>query len=471
MNFPKSKKELLLMDINQNILLKNANLVDVVSSTIYHASVMIRDGVISKIITNNDSLEFADAQNIHTIDLTGKWLIPGLIDMHVHIKEAYAPLFVASGVTTIRNTGGNVLELRNLREAIGTSPTPRIFSADRIIDGPPGLFGETSPWNINIDDPDAARAEVKRQVEAGADLIKVYGWISKEIMMAVVQEAKKYDRDVSCDLIHAVKVNAVDAAKCGVKWNEHASGIIQAMYPQWYMRAEEHIWNEVNWEEPDRTLLNEICSELLKYDVKICPTMVLFDQQYQLPDYWIADNLVTKKAFENKGLIEQWENISRYVDALKMLGKQSPMNKAIAKTYFDLGGTVVTGTDTPAGVWTFPGMALHRELELFVEAGFSEMDALRSATCVAAKALNKNNLGSIREGAIADLVVLNSNPVEDIRNTKAIHTIIKGGEVYSQEAILETVPNEEYTKRVLEEFLLEFNGATTNVCDIKERYK
>jgi adenine deaminase len=71
------------MDINQNIILKNANLVDVVSSTIYHASVMIRDGVISKIIRNNDSLEFADASDIHTIDLTGKWLIPGLIDMHV----------------------------------------------------------------------------------------------------------------------------------------------------------------------------------------------------------------------------------------------------------------------------------------------------------------------------------------------------------------------------------------------------
>jgi predicted amidohydrolase YtcJ len=75
------------MDINQNIILKNENLVDVVSSTIYHASVMIRDGVISKIIRNNDSLEFADASNIHTIDLTGKWLIAGLIDMHVHIKE------------------------------------------------------------------------------------------------------------------------------------------------------------------------------------------------------------------------------------------------------------------------------------------------------------------------------------------------------------------------------------------------
>jgi imidazolonepropionase-like amidohydrolase len=123
---------------------------------------------------------------------------------------------------------------------------------------------------------------------------------------------------------------------------------------------------------------------------------------------------------------------------------------------FDLGGTVVAGTDTPAGVWNIPGMALHRELELFVEAGFSEMDALRSATCVAAKALYKNNLGSIKEGALADIVILNSNPIEDMRNTKAIDSVIKGGRVYSQADILESVPTEDYSKRILEEFLNEF---------------
>ncbi|RLQ92276.1 amidohydrolase family protein [Falsibacillus albus] len=444
------------MSLEQSILLKNANLVDVEASTIYPASVLIEDGIISEVIKGSDHLESLDSSIPKTIDLTGKWIIPGLIDMHVHIKEKFAPHFVASGITTVRNTGGNVLELKKLMKAGNTDPTPRVFSADRIIDGPPGLFGETSPWSINIDDPDMARREVRRQIEAGADLIKVYGMLSEKIMTAVVQEASKFGIEVSCDLIHAKKVNAVNAARMGIKWNEHASGFIQAMYPQWNMSAPQHIWQEVDWKKPNLSLIKDVCLELLKHDVIICPTMILFDQMDRLPDYWKVDNEITKKTFQDHPLIGQWEAISQNIDALKMLGKQSLINKAIAKTYFELGGTVVAGTDTPAGVWTFPGMALHRELELFVKAGFPEMDALRAATIIAAESLHEDTRGVIQKGAIADILVLNSDPIEDIKNTKNIDWIIKGGKVYSQEKILRSIPSEEYINRTLEEFLGEF---------------
>jgi hypothetical protein len=239
------------------------------------------------------------------------------------------------------------------------SPTPRIFSADRIIDGNPGLFGEASPWNINIEDQDVARAGEK-QVEAGADLIKVYGWILKEVMMSVVQETKKYDREVSCDLIHAVKVNAVDAVKSGVKWN------------------------------------------------KAC--------------IWIHSSHVSSMEYEFR--------FRRY--------SSSWYRYPCWSMEYSLDGS-------------------SQGIRVVVEAGFSEMDALlRSATCVAAKALYKNNLGSIKEGALADIVILNSNPIEDMRNTKAIDSVIKGGRVYSQADILESVPTEDYSKRILEEFLNEF---------------
>lgn len=295
------------MSIEGSVLLKNANLVDVKSSTSYIASILIQSGIIAGVFRENSGIESVDQKNINTIDLTGKWIIPGLIDMHVHIKEGYAPLFVASGITTVRNTGGNVLELRKLREESPTAPTPRVFSADRIIDGPPGLFGETSPWSINIDidNPELARLEVRRQIETGADLIKVYGYLSEEIMKVVVEEAKKHGKEVSCDLIHSSTVNAVQAANMGVKWNEHASGIIQSMYPGWHTRAEEHILNEVNWEEPDFGLIRDVCEQLVKHNVIICPTMVLFDQMNRIPDVWMVNNLVTKKTYENQALIQR----------------------------------------------------------------------------------------------------------------------------------------------------------------------
>ncbi|WP_077602492.1 amidohydrolase family protein [Oceanobacillus sojae] len=110
--------------------------------------------------------------------------------------------------------------------------------------------------------------------------------------------------------------------------------------------------------------------------------------------------------------------------------------KDIAKTYFDLGGTVVAGTDTPGGFYTFPGMGLHRELEILVEIGLTESEALQAATIKAAGSIQLEDVGSINEGKIADLLLLNNNPLEDIKHTKDIHSIIKGGKQYRQEEIL-----------------------------------
>ena len=104
-----------------------------------------------QIIKLDGQIEVEGAQ---IIDCTGKYLIPGLIDMHVHIKKNFATYFTAAGVTTVRNTAGSVIELLPFMKAEANNPIPRVISADRLIDGPPGLWGETSPYNINIDNID-----------------------------------------------------------------------------------------------------------------------------------------------------------------------------------------------------------------------------------------------------------------------------------------------------------------------------
>ena len=442
---------------NENLLLKNANVIDVESGHIVVKNITIESGFITR-MENIEEQESSLSIDVTVLDLQGKWIMPGLIDMHVHIKEGYAPLFTASGVTTVRNTGGSVDELKDLIHASMEAPTPRVISADRIIDGPPGLWGETSPWNMNADSPEAARKEVRRQVEAGADLIKVYGWLPKETMEAVVEEAHRYNKDVSCDLIYSKDVTAIDAAKMGIRWNEHASGIVQDMYPEWTMQADDPVWDSINWEQPDTEKIEKVCKVLIENKVIVCPTMVLLDQAKLLEKYWYPVNDVTKKLEDNIGLINQWKYFLGQPASLKSIGRQATMNKAIAKVYFDLGGQVVAGTDTPAGIFTIPGMALHRELELFVEAGISEIDTLRAATINAAKALKRSDLGVIKEGAIADIVILDDNPLENIQHTQKIYKVIKGGTVYSQKEIFDEIPDEETVTKNSAAFMAAFSA-------------
>jgi imidazolonepropionase-like amidohydrolase len=123
-----------------------------------------------------------------------------------------------------------------------------------------------------------------------------------------------------------------------------------------------------------------------------------------------------------------------------------------------MGGTLVAGTDTPALLYTYPGMALHRELEIFVEIGFSELEALQAATVNAAKSINLDDIGTIQEGKIADLVILNKNPLDNIKHTKEIELVVKGGKAYNQDEILSSVPSEEEVNRSLQAFMEEWEA-------------
>lgn len=415
---------------------------------------------VQKDILLNGNKILAVATNLQTgseiIDCSGKWIIPGLIDMHVHIKMGFAPLFTAAGVTTVRNMAGSLYELHNMIEAPSDAPTPRIISTDRLIDGSKSLWGETGPFNLSTDDERKVIEEVRRQVKEGASFIKVYNKLMPETMRAAVEEAKLHHKEVSCDLIHSTQVNAVDAADMGIDWNEHASGFIQAMYPQWSTQAEANVWNEIPWDEPDEDSIIEICRHLIKKGVKLCPTIAFYDQARLLENYWKITHPVIDKAFENQGLIAQWQMFLQHSAGLELLGRQHKIIKKIAYLYHQAGGTVVTGTDTPAGIFTFPGMALHRELELFVESGFTEIEALSAATINAAKALQRIDLGNIIVGNMADLAILENNPLVDIKHTRKISLVVKGGKAFTPKDLLNAVPSDEEVERFLEKLLQHF---------------
>lgn len=443
------------------LLLTNAQLIQIDTGEITNGSIFIEGDTIKAIYEPQENIDLSmHAPDYSHLDVQGKFVIPGLIDSHVHIKESYASCFVAAGITAVRNTGGNVLELQPLIQALSDAPTPSVYSADRIIDGSPGLWGGTSPWNFVTSDTEQAIQEVKRQVQAGADFIKVYGWLSKDVMEAVVNTAKLYKKEVSCDLIYAEEVHALDAANMGITWNEHASGIVQILHPNWSMKAGLQELQQYPISQPNLQQLEKICLALIDKGVKLCPTMVIYDQITQLPHYWSVEHVITQALLNNEALINQWQTISQYTEGLSKLGIQSSLIKCIAKLYHDLGGTVVAGTDTPAGIWTWPGLALHRELQLFVESGFNNLEALQAATIKAAQAIGVNQLGLIKAGYKADLVILNSNPLENIQHTLDIDRIIKGGQLYTPSQILERLPAAEVVLEKHQRFIESFAQAT-----------
>ncbi|MFD2043729.1 amidohydrolase family protein [Ornithinibacillus salinisoli] len=443
----------------EKLFIKNGTIIDVENGISFVGAIEIEGNKIKRIINQDEVLpEGPDA-----IDANGKYIIPGLIDMHCHINEGFAPHFVASGVTTVRNTAGNVLLLNNLIQKPDHSPIPRVYVSDRMIDGTPGQWGPTSYGNFVTDDPEEARKEVRRQVEVGAKFIKLYGWIKRDVMEASADEAKKFGLEVSIDLINSKELTALDAAKAGVTWFEHASGFAQEIYKGWNPLVEQAEWSHINWEEPDQEKVKELCDKLLEYDVKICPTMVLFDQAMSYPNIWSPNNKVIESIENRKHPVEYWKSHEEHEEAIKRsTAVVNNLTKAIAKTYYDMGGTVVAGTDTPALLYTYPGMALHRELEIFVEIGFTEIEALQAATVNAAKSINLDDIGTIQEGKMADLVILNKNPLENIKHTQEIDFVVKGGKAYNQEEILSNIPSEEDVNSLLQAFIEEWEAVHVN---------
>lgn len=417
--------------MNHHVLLTNGTIIHVENGKELRGSIEIKNGMITRIYEEKEVLP----RDVEQINLQGKVIIPGLIDMHCHIQESSAPYFVAAGVTTIRNTAGDTEALTPLIEAPLDAPTPMIYASDALIDGEPGLWGESGPGNFVTDDPEEAREEVQRQVKVGAKFIKVYGLIQEDVLKAITEEARAYNLEVSCDLHHSKEIDALTAATLGVTWFEHGAGFPQGIYPTWHVHANQEEWTHIDWNDPDKKKIKAFCEEMVTYGVKLCPTLVVYDQAEKLPHYWDPKNVISQSSgplFEG-----HWTGLMNHHDAVyEQTGFLNRFTQMIAKTYADVGGIVVAGSDTPALPGIFPGMSLHRELELFVEAGFTPLQALQAATNHAAASIELNHIGVIKEGYIANLLILENNPLENISHTQDISFIVKGGQVYEQEGII-----------------------------------
>ncbi len=406
-----------------------------------HQTVIVRDGTIDAI--DSSGMGFGGKLPGTHVDGTGKFLIPGLWDMHVHIvfgdwfprgKEVTLPLFIANGITGVRDMGGELDVLQQWRKEIsaGTLIGPRIVMSGPMLDGPKPRF----PSSIAVKTPEDGRRAVDDLKRRGADFIKLQSLIPRDAVFAIAQEAKKQGIPFVGHVPDAVR--ASEASNAGQKSFEHLIGIFEGSSPleDEFIKGSKTEKEFLSTYDPKRA--ETLFALLAKNQTWQCPTLVwehggnLIDQTdfahdtraKYVPAYWKD---VTWKRFTDE--IEHDFNTDDLATRKAFVDKELEVVNAMHRA----GIPFLAGTDTPPGVYIFPGFSLHEELQRFVAAGFTPMEALQTATLNPAKFLGmEDRLGTIEKGKLADLVILNANPLEDIRNTQKIEAVIVNGRYLSR---------------------------------------
>src|ERR1041385_4695441 len=366
------------------------------------------------------------------IDLTGKWVIPGLIDAHVHADRWALARFLAFGVTTVRDLGHQQDSIIALHEevSLGSIRAPRLFIAGSPIDG--GAPGD--PAFTVVADADEARRAVDERARGDIPVIKVYVRITPALLRAIVDEATALNVPVDA---HLGMVDAVTAARMGVKGIEHLTGIPEAVGPAEPFDAAQRKgyypgWTKFEgaWAGLDSASLARVAAELASTGVTLVPTLVLHDTWSRLDDPSVTTD--ADLAYVPQSVKQVWA-LPDFIagngwaaNAFTLFRNGRPKQDQFLREFRGAGGAVGAGTDA-GNEMLVPGASLHRELALLVQAGLTPADALEAATIRAAALLGADSLGVVAAGKVADLVVLDADPLADITNTRHINLVMLNG--------------------------------------------
>jgi imidazolonepropionase-like amidohydrolase len=352
------------------------------------------------------------------VDAAGKFLIPGLWDMHVHwyFRDTFT-LFIANGVTGVRQMFGNSDLLRWRQDiAKGSLLGPRMIVASPIIDGPRPFW----PNSIAVSNEDEGRKAVRDVKKWGADFVKVYSLLPREVYFAIADEAKRQGISFAGHVPNSV--SPAEASDAGQKSVEHLTG----------MRARAEARAIETYDEGKAA---ELFARFVKNETWQCPTLtVLRGKAFFGDENFMRDQ---RLKFIPPRIKERWSqrianrNEGNFANAKKVFQKELEIVGAMRKA----GVQLLAGTDT-GNPFCFPGFSIHDELALLVIAGLTPAEALRSATLNPAKFLGLDKtLGTIEQGKIADMVLLDANPLEEVRNTQRIIAVISNGRLFDRKAL------------------------------------
>jgi imidazolonepropionase-like amidohydrolase len=372
------------------------------------------------------------------IDGSGKFLIPGLWDMHVHEvfgdwiprnEAVVPPLFVANGVTGVRDMGGDldVLKVWRAQAAAGRLIGPRMIIAGPMLDGPVPRFPSSAPVANAAD----ARRWVDELTHQGVDFIKIQSLVPRDGYFAAAEEAKKLGMVFVGHVPDAVR--ASEASNAGQKSIEHFTGIFEgcSTIEDQLIKGPKSLGRNVATYDPGRA--KTLIALMAKNQTWQVPTLVWERGQWLIDDIDLSHDSLIKYApaawkdhtwpMFVKDILKDMDT-----DPLPVRRKFVQMELDMTLEMFRAGVPFLAGTDTAAGVHIFPGFSLHQELALFVQAGLTPLQALQTATLNPAKFMGRlADLGTVERGKLADLVLLDANPLEDIANTRKIRAVLLAG--------------------------------------------
>jgi imidazolonepropionase-like amidohydrolase len=443
------------------VLIRNVHVIDGTGAAPRAAQeVLVRNGRIERVGERHGG---EPPRGARLVDGGGGWLIPGLIDMHAHV--VLGPVhgmasgkprleldtsmvawslraLLAFGVTTIRDPGTASARLAvAVRDSVagGRLLGPRIRTAGEVIDGSdfPGLVARART-------PDEVRAEVRRQVGIGVDYLKLYASLDPAAIRAGVDEAHAHGKKA---IGHLFATTWTEAALAGIDGIVHSVPSSPALLPpagragflRNIARNGRFMLQWFEYYDPGSAEADSMIRALVEHRVVHDPTLVVFEAIAWGDSARI--NASPDLAFAPPRLLDSWRSgfllslgfRPADYDSSRMVW---PATLKFVKQLHDRGVLLTAGTDAN-NPWVAPGPSLHRELELLVQAGIAPLDVLRIATRNGAEALGLPELGMIAPGRVADLVLLAGDPSADIRNTRRIVWVMRGGRQWRPDELVQ----------------------------------
>jgi len=447
----------------QTVVLKNARLIDGIADQPQAGVAIVIQGDRINAVQRGESPTPAGAQ---VIDLGGKTVLPGLIDTHVHstlMDRESLPLFIAAGVTSARDVGAKLEKVQQLKADIksGSQLGPRLFICGPLLDGVEPSFprGPLTEMLESIPSVDAVPQHIGRLLNAGVDGVKLYFTLPPDTAKAVIQFVDKRVPITG----HLGYTHSMEVIKAGIDGLEHVwiSPYNEFCALDMQFGPGKKVSSMMNrhfapltfkgWEEAD--LQSEKAKtwfgSMVEKQVNMGTTLDLlwiskFGQEAAMKDpdrrYIPPMALGRQRALAaHIGERPDWDMFPGFEPALGI--KALEKHQQVTRMLHEAGGLVVGGTDCGGIPYPPPGYALWREIELISEA-IGTMAAFKAVTSVAARYLRKqDDIGSIAPGRFADLLIVDGDPLRDVRELRKLTTVYRGGVAYDPQSLLATVPN------------------------------
>jgi len=392
------------------------------------AAVVIQNG---RIVAVGPRSKVKIPKHANVVDAHGKTILPGLWDMHAHFEQVeWGPIYLAAGVTTVRDCGNEFEFITAVRDAIakGRGLGPRLLLAG-IVDG-------SSTYTIGVervDTPDQARMWTDRYHAAGFQQMKIYSSVKLEELKVVADEAHRLGMTVTGHIPEGLNAyQAIEAGQDQINHIGYIADVMKAPLPENASRLDRFkAGANIDLDSPEA---QKALAFLKDHRTVVDPTIALME-------FFTATTAKPLASFEpgvNKvapELSEQLTDAAPPTEGSDIGEKVFEKELAIVGALHRAGIPVVAGTDQAV-----PGHSLHREIELYVQAGFTPMEAIQAATMVPARAMGlEKESGTVKKGKRGDLILVNGNPLDDIHNIRNVEYVITNGTMFHTAELWQSV--------------------------------